>query len=159
MHHGEPSCRSVRARRERSMALLAAAMVVTLTPAGHARRRAMAQNVLILSYDACGTCKKARKWLDEHGVPYTVRPIVDRGPTKDELAKWIPASGKPVRKWLNTSGQSYRAKGKAAFDEATDAQIAGWLAADGKLVKRPVVVVGKTVLVGFDEDAYAETFG
>jgi arsenate reductase len=119
----------------------------------------MAKETLVLAYDACGTCKKARKWLDAHGVKYAVRPIVEQAPTAAELAQWIPASGKPVRKWLNTSGQSYRAKGKPAFDAATDAEIASWLAADGKLVKRPVVVVGKKVLVGFDEEEYAATFG
>lgn len=115
--------------------------------------------VLVLAYDACGTCRKARRWLDTHGIAYDVRPIVEQPPTRAELAKWIAASGKPVRKWLNTSGQSYRAKGKAAFDEATDAQIEQWLAADGKLVKRPVVVVGSEVLVGFDEEAYHAAFG
>lgn len=119
----------------------------------------MPSKVLVLTYDACGTCKKARKWLDAHGVAYEARPIVDEPPTKDELAKWIPASGKPVRKWLNTSGQSYRAKGKAAFDAATDAEITRWLAADGKLVKRPVIVVGKKVLVGYDEDELGAAFG
>jgi arsenate reductase len=118
----------------------------------------MLEKVLVLAYDACGTCKKARKWLDTRGVKYAVRPIVDEAPSREELAKWIPASGRPVRRWLNTSGQSYRAKGKAAFDEASDAQIEAWLAADGKLVKRPVVVVGKKVLVGFDEAEYAATF-
>ncbi len=119
----------------------------------------MPKSILVLAYDACGTCKKARKWLDAHGVKYTVRPIVEQGPTRAELAKWIAASHKPVRRWLNTSGQSYRAKGKAAFDAASDAEIAEWLAADGKLVKRPVVVVGETVLVGFDEAEYTATFG
>lgn len=120
-------------------------------------RGPMAKEILVLAYDACGTCKKARKWLDARGVKYAVRPIVEHGPTAAELAKWIPASGKPVRKWLNTSGQSYRAKGKPAFDAATDAEITRWLAADGKLVKRPVLVAGAQVLVGFDEEEYAAT--
>lgn len=119
----------------------------------------MAAKVLVLTYDACGTCKKARKWLDARGVDYAARPIVEQPPTRAELSRWIPASGKGVRKWLNTSGQSYRSKGKPAFDAATDAQVEAWLTADGKLVKRPVVVAGDRVLVGFDEAAYAEVFG
>jgi arsenate reductase len=88
----------------------------------------------------------------------TVRPIVDEPPTAAELAQWIPQSERSVRKWLNTSGQSYRALGKEAIDAATDAQVTKWLTEDGKLVKRPVVVTGGRVLVGFDETAYAETF-
>lgn len=114
---------------------------------------------LVLSYAACGTCKKALAWLAKQGVTVEVRPIVEQPPTGDELATWIPRSGKPVRKWLNTSGQSYRALGKEKVDAASDDELVAWLAKDGKLVKRPVVVVGKTVLVGFDEAAYAATLG
>lgn len=121
-------------------------------------------DVLVLSHAACGTCKKALRWLDGEGVNYTLRAIVDEPPTAAELATWIAASGRSVRKWLNTSGQSYRALGKAKIDAASDEELVKMLAADGKLVKRPVVVVraGKAdeegkqaeqVLVGFDEDA------
>ncbi|HTJ80357.1 MAG TPA: Spx/MgsR family RNA polymerase-binding regulatory protein [Polyangiaceae bacterium] len=114
---------------------------------------------LVLSYAGCSTCKKALKWLEARGVDVTVRPIVDEPPTRQELAAWIPASGLPLQKWLNTSGQSYRAIGKDKVAAASEDTIRGWLAADGKLVKRPVLVRGKTVLVGFDEKAYAALFG
>jgi arsenate reductase len=114
---------------------------------------------LFLSYAGCGTCKKAQAWLAKRGVAVGVRPIVDQPPTKAELARWIAASGRPVRKWLNTSGQSYRAIGKEKVDAASDATLVEWLAKDGKLVKRPVLVDGDVVLVGFDEAAYAAHFG
>ena len=114
---------------------------------------------LVLSYAGCSTCAKALKWLREHHVTVDVRPIVDEPPTSAELAAWIPNSTKPVRKWLNTSGLSYRALDKDRLSAAKDDQIVTWLTKDGKLVKRPVVVAGKRVLVGFDEQAYAEVFG
>lgn len=114
---------------------------------------------VILSYAGCGTCKKALAWLRTRGLDVTVRPIVEEPPTVAELRRWIPASGLPVRRWLNTSGQSYRAIDKAKMAAAKDDEIVRWLTKDGKLVKRPVVVTGKAVLVGFDEDAYAEAFG
>jgi arsenate reductase len=115
---------------------------------------------LVLSYAGCSTCTRALKWLAAHQVPATVRAIVDEPPTKSELGAWLPRSGLPVRKWLNTSGQSYRsAGGKAHFDGLTDAQIVAALAADGKLVKRPVLVDGETVLVGFDEERWSEALG
>ena len=114
---------------------------------------------LVLSYAGCGTCKKALKWLEAHGVDVQVRPIVEQPPTAAELAKWIPASGLGIRKWLNTSGLSYRALGKAKVDAASGAQLAAWMAADGKLVKRPVLVLGGTVLVGFNEDAWENHLG
>jgi arsenate reductase len=113
---------------------------------------------LVLSYSGCSTCAKALRWLKEHGVEATVRPIVEQPPTPKELAAWVKASGLPVKKWLNTSGLSYRAfdaEQKAAADDATWLE---WLAADGKLVKRPVLVLGERVLVGFDADKYAELF-
>jgi arsenate reductase len=114
---------------------------------------------LVLSYSGCSTCKKALAWLSAHGIDVDVRPIVDRPPTKAELEAWIPRSGKPIKKWLNTSGQSYRALDKEKVSAATDAEIVRWLAADGKLVKRPVVVSGDRVLVGFDAATYADAFG
>lgn len=115
--------------------------------------------VLVLSYAGCSTCKKALKWLGDHDVEVDVRPIVESPPTATELKSWVPKSGRPVRKWLNTSGQSYRAIDKSRAAAAKDDELLRWLAADGKLVKRPVVVAGDRVLVGFDEEAYAEAFG
>jgi arsenate reductase (glutaredoxin) len=117
------------------------------------------RRVLVLSYSGCSTCKKALAWLAKHDVEAEVRPIVDMPPTAEELVEWIPRSKRPVRKWLNTSGQSYRAIGKAKVDAAKDEEVLRWLTQDGKLVKRPVVVADDRVLVGFDEDQYEETFG
>ena len=120
----------------------------------------MKDEILVLAYAGCSTCKKALAWLDAQGLKHRVRPIVDEPPTTKELRAWIAASGLPVRKWLNTSGQSYRALGKTKIEAATDADlVAGWLAADGKLVKRPVLVdarrgsEGLRVAVGFKPDA------
>lgn len=113
---------------------------------------------VLLSYAGCSTCKKALAWLRVHGVSPQVRAITEEPPTLAELATWIPQSNKPVRKWLNTSGQSYRALGKAVIDAASDAELCAMLAKDGKLVKRPVLVHDGRVLVGFDEAAYAALF-
>lgn len=115
---------------------------------------AMSTEVTLLQYDGCDTCRKARIWLDHSGIAYTRRAIVEAPPTVEELRRWIPASGVGVRKWLNTSGQSYRALGKAKVDAATDDTLLAWLAADGKLVKRPVLVRGETVLVGFNSGTW-----
>lgn len=111
-------------------------------------------------YAACGTCKKAQKWLDAHEIPYDTIPIVEQPPGAGELADLIARSGLPPRKWFNTSGQSYRALvaelGKERVASLSDAEIIERLAADGKLIKRPVLVTDSRVLVGFQEGAYAE---
>ena len=119
---------------------------------------AKAKKPLVLSYAGCSTCKKALRWLADHGIDVDVRPIVDAPPTAEELSVWVPRSGVPVRKWINTSGQSYRAIGKEKASAAKDEEILRWLTQDGKLVKRPVLVTAKACLVGFDEEAYASTF-
>ena len=111
--------------------------------------------MLLLHYEGCSTCRKARAWLRDHDLDFTERGIVDQPPTKAELARWIPASGLPVRKWLNTSGQSYRALGRERMAAMTDSQLVEALSRDGKLVKRPVLVAGGQVLVGFNPEAYA----
>lgn len=119
---------------------------------------AKAKKPLVLSYAGCSTCKKAFRWLADHGIDVDVRPIVDAPPTAEELSGWVPRSGVPVRKWINTSGQSYRAIGREKASAAKDEEILRWLTQDGKLVKRPVLVTSEVCLVGFDEAAYAATF-
>ena len=117
-------------------------------------------DVLFLEYPKCSTCKKAKKWLDEHGVAHTDRHIVEEHPTADELRAWQERSGLPLRRFFNTSGMKYRELGiKAKLDAGmADAEAFELLATDGMLVKRPLVVVdgGAQVLAGFREQAWTE---
>ncbi len=114
--------------------------------------------VLFIEYPKCTTCKKAKKWLDEHGVEYIDRHIVEDNPTAAELAKWHERSGLPLRRFFNTSGMRYRELGiKAKLDAGmTDEEAYALLATDGMLVKRPLVVADNVVLTGFKEDSWAE---
>jgi arsenate reductase len=83
---------------------------------------------------------------------------VEQPPSEAELARLVRASGLTVHKWFNTSGQSYRALvarvGRDGVARLTDREKLALLAADGKLIKRPVLVAGDRVLVGFDAAAY-----
>ena len=116
-------------------------------------------SVLFIEYPKCSTCKKANKWLDEHGVEYIDRHIVEDNPRANELAAWQQRSGLPVRRFFNTSGMKYRELGiKAKLDAGmSDDEAFALLATDGMLVKRPLVVTDDAVLVGFKEEAWAET--
>lgn len=110
-----------------------------------------------ICYERCGTCKKAQKWLDGHGVKYTVRPIKEQNPTAEELGDWISKSGREARKFFNTSGQLYREMGLSAkVKEMTDEEMIELLASDGMLVKRPLLVTDTDVLVGFKETEWEE---
>ena len=114
--------------------------------------------ILFLEYPKCSTCRKAKKWLDEHGVGYEDRHIVEDNPTAEELAAWAKLGGFPVRKLFNTSGMLYRELGvKARLDAGmTDEEAFGLLSGNGMLVKRPLVVGEDFVLAGFRESAWEE---
>ena len=114
--------------------------------------------VLFVEYPKCSTCKKAKAWLDEHGVEYIDRDIVLDNPTADELATWIARSGLPVRRFFNSSGMKYRELGlKARLDAGmTDRECYELLATDGMLVKRPILLAGEQVLVGFQEAQWTQ---
>lgn len=123
-------------------------------------------DVLFVEYPRCSTCKKAKRWLDEHGVAYTDRSIVDDNPTAAELAEWRGLGELPLRRLFNTSGTKYRELGiKAQLDAGmADEDAYALLATDGMLVKRPVLVVrdgadGDTALFGFREPAWAQALG
>ncbi len=109
-------------------------------------------NRLFVEYPKCSTCKRAKKYLEEHGVDFTDRHIVEDNPTAEELKAWIDLSGYPVKKFFNTSGMKYRELGlKDKLPEMSeDAQIQ-LLASDGMLVKRPLIVEENRILVGFKE--------
>lgn len=115
-------------------------------------------SVLFVEYPKCTTCKKAKKWLNEHGIEYVDRHIVEENPTAEELAAWRERSGLPLRRFFNTSGIKYRELGiKAKLDAGMSEEDAfALLATDGMLVKRPLVVADDFVLVGFKEEQWAE---
>ena len=89
-------------------------------------------SLLFLEYPPCSTCKKAKSWLDAHGIQYTSRHIKDQNPSKEELKSWYQKSRLPLKRFLST---------------------------DGMLVKRPILVSEDFVLVGFKESEWSETLG
>ena len=108
--------------------------------------------MLFVCYPRCTTCKKAQKWLDEHGQSYTVRDIKEDNPTLEELKEWHQKSGLSLRRFFNTSGVLYRTLGlKDKLPTMSEKEQLELLASDGLLVKRPILVKGDTVLVGFRE--------
>ena len=112
----------------------------------------------VYQYPKCSTCRKALKWLDGRGVDYDSVDIVTTPPKKAELLRALQ-SGVPLKKLFNTSGQSYREGGWGQkLGQVTQAQALDALARDGKLVKRPFILSGDAVLVGFDEAAYDARF-
>ncbi|MDA0748034.1 MAG: arsenate reductase family protein [bacterium] len=114
----------------------------------------------IYEYPKCSTCKKALKFLDDHGVTYVKVDIKQVPPKKTELRKMLKYMDGEIKKLFNTSGEMYRElklKDRLALmntEEAIDL-----LAENGMLVKRPFVLLEDGGLVGFREERWSETLG
>ncbi len=110
-----------------------------------------------ICYPKCTTCQKAKKWLDEQQLAYELRDIKLDNPTYEELAAWYGRSGLPLKKFFNTSGLLYKSLGlKDKLPGLSEDEMLKLLAADGMLVKRPLLVGEDFVLVGFKENEWAE---
>lgn len=115
--------------------------------------------ITFYAYPKCGTCQKAKKWLESQQVDFNEIHIVDNPPTKDQLRSFISISGMPIKKFFNTSGIKYRELGlKDKLNEATDEEKLDWLASDGMLMKRPLTTDGQKVTLGFKEDQFNQNW-
>ena len=113
--------------------------------------------MLFVCYPKCSTCQKAKKWLEEKNIEFTLRHIADDKPTYDELTEWHKKSGLPLKKFFNTSGLLYKElKLKEKLPQMTEEEQRKLLSTNGMLVKRPIVVDKDTVLVGFKETEWEE---
>ncbi len=112
---------------------------------------------IFIQYPKCSTCQKAKKYLTSLSIDYQDRHIVENNPTVEELTLWIQKSGLDIKKFFNTSGNAYKEmKLKDKLSEMTDDEKIKLLASNGMLVKRPLLILKDSVLVGFKEDAYRQ---
>lgn len=112
-------------------------------------------SILFLEYPPCSTCKKAKKWLDSHGVSYEARHIKEQNPTAAELKLWFERSGLPLKRFFNTSGMLYKSMNlKEKLPSMSQEEQLDLLATDGMLVKRPLIVADDFVLAGFKEEQW-----
>lgn len=111
---------------------------------------------LFICYSKCGTCKKARNWLEENNIEFTEREIKENNPTEEELKKWIEKSKYPIKKFFNTSGNLYKELNlKEKLSKMTEEEQIKLLSTDGMLVKRPLMITNNgKVLVGFKESEW-----
>ena len=113
--------------------------------------------MLFVYYPKCSTCKKAKKWLDDQGIQYSERHIAEDNPAYEELKEWHEKSGLPLKKFFNTSGMLYKEMQlKDKLPNMSDEEQLKLLSGNGMLVKRPIIVDGDNVLVGFKEAEWEE---
>ncbi len=116
--------------------------------------------MLFVCYNKCGTCRKAKAYLENKGYNFEQRDIKLDNPREDELKKWISKSNTNINKWFNTSGTLYKEMGlKDRLSLMTDDEKIKLLSSNGMLVKRPILVTDDEVLVGFKEEEYSKLRG
>jgi arsenate reductase (glutaredoxin) len=107
------------------------------------------------SYPKCGTCRKAKKWLEENEKELNEVHIVENPPSKEDIKGLYEKSGLPLKKFFNTSGKKYRELGlKDKVNSSSDEELLEILSSDGMLLKRPIVTDGNQVTVGFKEEDF-----
>lgn len=111
----------------------------------------------LICYTKCTTCQRAKRWLEEKGITFAERDVKQERPTLAELREWQEKSGLPLKKFFNTSGLLYKSLGlKDKLPMMHEAEQLELLASDGMLVKRPILLDGERVLVGFKETEWEQ---
>ncbi|HEU5274528.1 MAG TPA: ArsC family reductase [Xanthobacteraceae bacterium] len=116
----------------------------------------MASSVTIYGIKNCDTMKKARAWLDQHGVAYGFHDYKASGIARGKLQDWARAVGWETL--LNRAGPTFRALPEGDKAGLTEAKAIALMLAQPSMIKRPVLDVGSRLLVGFKPDAYAQAF-
>lgn len=105
---------------------------------------------IFIEYPKCSTCRNAKKWLKEKNVEFFERNIIEETPTEEELKEWIKRSKQEIKKWFNTSGLKYKELNlKDKLENMREEEKIKLLASDGMLIKRPLLISDKGILIGF----------
>ena len=111
----------------------------------------------VYCYPRCTTCKKAVKWLEENGIDYEYKHIVEETPSKEDIKKYYKESGLPLKRFFNTSGNVYKELNlKEKLAEMSEDEQFELLASNGMVLKRPLLIGKDFVLVGFKEAEWIE---
>ena len=117
----------------------------------------MAKNVTVYGIKNCDTMKKARAWLDQHGVAYDFHDYKSAGIGRGTLEGWARALGWETL--LNRSGRTFRVLPPKDQDGLSEKKAIALMTAQPSMIKRPVLDVDGRLLVGFKPEQFAKTFG
>ena len=116
------------------------------------------KKVIFYSYPKCSTCRRASKWLDQNNIKYQFKDIIKEPPTKKYLELALKQFSSNTKKIFNTRGKSFKL---IDFDilDLTKKQIIELLSNDGKLIKRPFLIINESkVILGFNASEYDANF-
>jgi len=112
--------------------------------------------ITVYGIKACSTIKKARDWLDQHGVAYTFHDYKVSGASEDHLKAWCDEFG-----WetvLNRAGTTFRKVPEADRENLDVSKAIKLMLAQPSMIKRPIVDLGTRRLIGFKPDIYSSAF-
>lgn len=104
-------------------------------------------------YRKCSTCRDAFKYLQAKGIETVFQDFVESPPSQQQLTNWIARKGEGALPFMNIKGTRYKELGLKDKNLSNE-ELIELMSTDGKLIKRPVLVTDKTVLVGFDKALY-----
>jgi Spx/MgsR family transcriptional regulator len=117
----------------------------------------MTRRVTIHGIKACDTMKKARDWLDSHGVAYAFHDYKAVGVERATLEAWAGQVGWETL--LNRSGTTFRKLPDADKSDLGEAKAIDLMLAQPSMIKRPVLDVDGGLIVGFKPESYTATLG
>ncbi|MGH6760397.1 MAG: ArsC family reductase [Phyllobacterium sp.] len=112
--------------------------------------------VTIYGIKNCDTMKKARNWLDDHGVNHAFHDYKTAGIDRDNLVRWAGSVGWEIL--LNRAGTTFRKLPDDARQDLSEAKAIALMLEQPSMIKRPVLDIDGKLLVGFKPDVYAEAF-
>lgn len=113
--------------------------------------------MLFVYYPKCSTCQKALKHLKEKNIQLELRHIVEETPSQEELLQWIHDYHQGIRPFFNTSGKLYRELNmKEKMKTMTIKEAAELLSQNGMLIKRPLLIDDKKIIIGYKEEIYEQ---
>jgi arsenate reductase (glutaredoxin) len=114
----------------------------------------MTKAITIYGIKNCDTMKKARAWLDGHGVPYSFYDYKAEGAPKEKLKAWCGQLGWETL--LNRAGTTFRQLPDADKEGLNERKALALMLAQPSMIKRPVLETGSKLLVGFKPEIYAK---
>jgi arsenate reductase (glutaredoxin) len=114
-------------------------------------------NVTIYGIKNCDTMKKARAWLDERGVKYAFHDYKTASIEREMLEGWVDEMGWEML--LNRAGTTFRALPDDKKEGLNAKKAVALMLVQPSMIKRPVLVAGKKMLVGFKSEAYQSLLG
>ena len=109
---------------------------------------------IIYGIKNCDTRKKARAWLDAHGVAYAFHDYKTAGVEKDKLKQWSDKVGWETL--LNRAGTTFKKLPESDKEGLGEKKALALMLAQPSMIKRPVLEIGGKLLVGFKREIYAK---